>query len=149
MSAAQVAYHYGGYTLEDAVALSRDERDVLLAVAFDERQQQWERFEKVMGTTWDIKALAGLVGDENEGSKGPVQIPSKVRIPLLLAAAPEFFKAMTEEYKQKYQRMLSVMAEAGGPVVEIGTLSSEQARQIYKRLGASIASAQPPAQPPD
>lgn len=145
ISAAQVALHYGGYKLDDAMALSRDERELLLAVAFDAREQQWEQLETILGTSWDVRQLAGALLDKPASDK-PRAMPNKIRIPLLLAAAPDFFKAMTDEYKKKYQTMLNNMQEAGSTVIEIGTLSPEEARELYKSIGGMIASAPTPTE---
>jgi len=146
LSAAQVAFHYGGYTLETAIGLSHDERDLLLAVARDEGEQTWDRLGRTLGTKWEMRSLIGMLDDQKEDENAePKPMPTTINIPLLMAAAPEFLKSIIDEYKKKHSAMLSTMREAGGvPVVEIGSLTSEQARALYKHIGAQVASARPP-----
>jgi len=129
--------------------LSREERELLLAVAVVEQDRNFDRLESSLGITWDIATIAGMntkspVSDDGQ----PKQMPSQVKIPMLLAMAPEFFKAVSDGYKSKYRAMLEAQQISGrGPVVDLGTLTPEQAREFYKRLGNSVAQAQAPVKP--
>ena len=146
LSAAQVAYHYGGYTLETAIELDHDKRDLLLAVARDEQVQVWDRLGRILGTKWSLRQLLGVLDDEKkvDPNAPPKPLPSSINIPLLMAAAPEFFGTLIKEYKDKYHSALATMGEAGGgSVVELGTLSSADARDIYKRIGSMVAGTPP------
>ena len=149
ISAAQVAFNYGGYKLSDAMELSRDERSLLLAVAVSEQERQWERFENILGTSWDIIDMMQALEKVPDGTIGePVQLKRRGRVPLLVATAPEFFARITEDYKKKYRATMETMRKSGGqPVVEIGTLKADDARAIYKKIGRAVASAQAPVTP--
>ena len=148
ISSAQVAYHFGGYNLNDAMTLSRDERELLLAVAVAEQDRVWDRFESVLGITWDIATLSGVEPKRESKDGKPPPLPSQVKIPMLMALAPEFFKAISDSYKSKYKAMLEAQQISGrAPVVDLATLTPEQAREFYKRIGGMIAAAQPPEKP--
>jgi len=122
-----------------------------LAVSTAEEERWWERFDQALGLTWDIYTLMEL-DDPSKKKKAnpnappePVQLPRKVRTPLLLAMAPDFFKHLSEDYSKKYRRFLEVNQESGGgQVIEIGNLSPEQARDLFKRIGPMVAAAKPP-----
>lgn len=149
ISSAQVAFHYGGYRLADAIGLSREERELLLAVAVVEQDRAFDRLEASLGITWDIATIAGMGNKNPAPSDGtPQQMLTQVKIPMLLAMAPEFFKAISDGYKSKYRAMLEAQQISGrAPVVDLGTLTPEQAREFYKRLGNSVAQAQAPVKP--
>ena len=67
---------------------------------------------------------------------------------MLMALAPEFFKAISDSYKSKYKAMLEAQQISGrAPVVDLATLTPEQAREFYKRIGGMVAKAQPPEKP--
>jgi hypothetical protein len=129
--------------------LSREERELLLAVAVAEQDRIWDHFESALGITWDIATLAGVEPKREPRPDGkPQPLPSQVKIPMLMAIAPEFFRAIADSYKGKYRSMLEAQQISGrGPVVDLGTLTPEQAREFYKRIGSVIAKAQPPADP--
>lgn len=149
ISSAQVAYHFGGYKLKDALDLSREERELLLAVVVSEQEREWDRLESILGVTWEVATLAGMETPKAKGEgEGPQKLPTQVRIPMLMAMAPEFFKAISDSYKSKYRAMLEAQQISGrGPVVELSTLTPEQAREFYQRIGGMVAKAQPPAGP--
>ncbi len=135
--------------MKEALALSRDERELLLAVAVTEQDRIWDRFEAGMGITWDIATLAGIEPDRGGKDGKPQKLPSQVKIPMLMAVAPEFFKAISDSYKGKYKAMLEAQRISGrGPVVDLGTLSPVQAREFYKRIGSMVAATPPSAEPP-
>ena len=97
-----------------------------------------------MGIGWDIEELIGF-SDTNDGSKGgSEQLPRNVRIPLAISVAPQFFKSIIDEYKNKYSSMMQTKLNSGGKkVTEIGNLSSEDARALLTRIGPMAAAAQP------
>jgi len=101
-----------------------------------------------MGTSWDIEDLVGMMqeGKKDPNAKPePIEIPRRIRIPLLLGAAPDFFSVLMKQYKDKYRQLVEAMQNSGGgPVVELGTLTPEQARDLYKRIGSMVAKARPP-----
>jgi hypothetical protein len=144
VSAAQVAYHYGAYQLKDALQLNKDERNLLLAVSLSEQERSFKRFEVAMGLVWDIEDLVSHAGKKTKRKKGDKKeaekLPRQVRIPALLALAPEMFKAISEEYRRKY-RAASAHGDnvpAGHKVVEMGNLSKEEAQAIWKQLSAQM-----------
>ena len=127
--------------------LSRDERELLLAVVTSEQERTWDRFESALGITWDIATLAGVdakTNREEDAEAKPSRLPSQVKIPMLMALAPEFFKAISDSYKSKYKAMLEAQRISGtSPVVDLATLTPEQAREFYKRIGTMVATTQP------
>ena len=126
------------------MALSRDERELLIGVVAANRERDWDRFESSLGISWDVATLAGMEPKRESDGK----MPSQVKIPMLLAMAPEFFKTIADGYKSKYRAMLEAQQISGrAPVVDLGTLTPEQAREFYKRLGNSVAQAQVPVKP--
>lgn len=126
--------------------LSRDERSLLLAVSTASEEQWWERFEQTLGLTWDIATLAGAAEKPKPNAKPePLQLSRKIRIPMLMAMAPEFFKHLSEDYREKFQTMQEAQRLSGSPsVVEIGTLSTEQAIALYRQIGSVVAGAKTP-----
>jgi hypothetical protein len=136
--AARVALHYNRYSLEDALCLSAAEQDLLLAVVTHEKEEQWERLGRVLGTSWSIRELIAESPKTNAG-----KMPSFVDIPLTLALAPQLLKKLSDEYRTKYQSTLRAEAEGHGPVVEIATMDSRAARELYKRISSQVAAAQP------
>jgi len=133
------------------MVLSRDEMALLIAVSVAEEERKWERFESIMGTSWDIYDLIGVIEREEkkkdpDAKPAPIEIPRRVRIPLLLGAAPDFFKHLMDGYKDKYKAMMEAMGNSGGgQLVELGTLSPDQARDLYQQIGRQVAGAKPPA----
>lgn len=124
------------------MALSSDERALLLAIAMAEEQEQWERFESILGIRWDLATLVGAGLDDKKGQDKkpePEQLSNVIRVPLMVALAPEFFKAMAEEQAKKYRSIKSVEHESGGgQVIEIGSLSPQAARDILKQVQGKL-----------
>jgi hypothetical protein len=121
ISAAQVAYHYS-YTLADALSLSSSERYLLTAVAASEEDKRWTRLGQLLGTNWDLEELAGHK-KENEAT-------DSLFLPLLPFLAPDLFNSVMSEAKEKAAKRKSVPEGT----VEIGTLSKEQAKALFKSL---------------
>ena len=142
VSAAQVAYHFGAYTLKEALALSRTERQLLLNTVLADEERQWDRFERSMGIAWDV---ADVIAFSQKGSGTPAEIPPVVRIPALLAMAPEFFKAISDDMRKRWSAqnasVVSGDVAPGSKVVEVGSLSAKDARELFKLLERQ----QPPA----
>ena len=68
-----------------------------------------------------------------------------VRIPALLAMAPEFFKAISDDMRKRWSAqnasVVSGDVAPGSKVVEVGSLSAKDARELFKLLERQ----QPPA----
>ena len=118
--------------------LSSAERDLLLAVVSHEKEEQWERLGRVLGTSWSVR---DLIAEKSGPSSGAM--PSFVDIPLALAIAPQFLKKISDEYRHKYKSILRAEAEGHGQVVEIASMDSRAAREFYKQIGKQVAAAQP------
>lgn len=138
--------------MAEALALSREERELLLAVALTEQDRQFTRVENALGISWSLADLVGITDKKKKPKKRskddpPEKLPSQIRVPLLLALAPEFFEAIGKDYRRKWNAMTEAQRiSGGGPVVDLATLSPEQAREFYKRIGGMIAKAQPAAE---
>lgn len=115
-----------------------------------EQDRQFTRVESALGITWSLADLVGTT-EKKPKKRGkndpPEKLPSLIRVPMLLALAPEFFEAVGKDYRRKWRAMTEAQRiSGGGPVVDLGTLSPEQAREFYKRIGGMIAKAQPTAE---
>lgn len=131
VASAQVAFHYSAYTLKEALALSRSERQLLLAVVVAEEERASKRVETMLGIRWPLE---DLIADAGAASSAGGSIPHTVRVPFLPMLAPEMFKSMTEEYKRKYKKLIEGAAP-GTVLVDVGTLSTEEAKDFFKSMG--------------
>lgn len=123
ISAAQVAYYYN-YTLAEALALSTNERHLLLAVAYDVDEKQFVRLGRMLGVHWTVEDLTA----ENRGRS---HAPSDtLNLPLLPFVAPELFQATIKEYKEKAAKRKTT----GENITEIGTLSVAEAKALLKSI---------------
>lgn len=123
VSSAQVAYHYG-YTLKEALALSTDERRLLIATVVVEKEKTWERLESILGTKWSVEELES----EHSGPEAPVK---NVRLPIVPMLAPEIFQSIVDKHKKAAASKKSL----GQDVIEMGTLSRAEAKALLKNLG--------------
>lgn len=82
-----------------------------------------------MGTSWDIADLLGY-SDKKPASNEPTQLPRRINIPLLPAVGAEFFHNLVKDNKEKYRYAMENERISGGSVIEIGTLSAEDARAL-------------------
>lgn len=114
------------------------ERDLLLAVASHEQEEQWQRLGKMLGTSWSVRDLL----DEGSSKTGG-QMPAFVDLPLTLAIAPQLLKKLSDDYRNKYRGILRAEAEGHGHVVEVASMDARTAREFYKRFGRQVAAAQP------
>lgn len=136
ITAAQVAYHYGAYTLDDAMTLSRGERELLLAVVLGEEERLLQRLETILGTSWDAEDLiqAAVTPDPNT----PEHVSARVRIPMLTALAPEMMKKISDTHKSKFQAAIDMLENVpqGNRIMEVGTLSKNDAKAFFQRMAA-------------
>jgi len=137
VSAAQVALHYGGYNLRGALALSSDERDLLLAVAAHDEEEKFRRLGRMLGTTWDIASLIRVdtASDKRDQDKksqsGP--LPTSMEFPLSMMLAPEFMQNVGKTMRERYSRRLDLEREAGtSNIIELGSLPLEEAKAFWR-----------------
>lgn len=126
ISAAQVAYHYG-YSLAEAIALSSSERYLLLSVAYSEDNKRWLRLGQILGTNWKISDL--VKQDQNKDADND---SNDLFLPLLPFVAPDLFASITKDVKEKAAKRKSLPRGT----VEIGTLSKDQAKALFKSFSA-------------
>lgn len=103
--------------------LSQDEKELLLSVALVERQLAAQRIEEALGVRWSVRELA----EPPVGSSS--QLSDSVVFPLLPMLAPDVFAKSKENIVSKYKKH-----KASEGVVEVGTLSSAEAREFFKSL---------------
>lgn len=134
--------------------MSSATKELLLAVHVDDVERDVERFERSMGILWDTQELlAHEVAKEEakhkKGKKEAVVIPAKVRIPALVALAPEMFKAIAEGYRKKWKVALDVMQNVpkGNTIVDVGTLSPAEARDFWKAMAGQMPPNPEPKEP--
>ncbi len=142
ISSAQVAYHFGAYTLKDALGLSRSERELLLGVVLAEEERAHNRLEGMLGVSWDLKSLLDLTDTTAKDAKedAPERLPNRVRIPLALALAPDLLKAMSDDYRRKWRQALMDKLDnvpKGNTVVNVGTLSAEDAKAFWAHINGT------------
>lgn len=138
ISAAQVARYYGGYTLDDALKLSKSTRELLLGVVLSEEERFFQRFENSLGVTWDTKDLVEMHvkgGSLDVGDK----LQPRIRIPLLAALAPEMLKSLSEDFRKRLYKAKEYAENVpkGNTVVDVANLSAEQAKAFFKQLYGS------------
>ena len=134
VSGAQVAYHYN-YTLEQAMALSPTQRQLLLRVVVTEQDAVTTRWERALGILWSFDDLEDLMsqGDDAGGGRKKEAEKSHVRIPLALAISGEFFKSLAETQAHRSKERGRVEREAGTTnVQEIAHMSTEEAKKLMK-----------------
>lgn len=113
--------------------LSHDERVLLLSVVVSEHGRNWDRLATMLGTTIDMYEL------HKSSSEGDGGAPSRyLSMPLLMALAPELFTQVFEDYKNKLRSFESGSSGDGSQRVEIGTLSTEDAKNLL--LGLNLNS---------
>lgn len=123
------------------MALSRDERELLLGVAVAQEETVFNRLERALGTKMDIESLLQL--EDTSGGPRKQGLPPVVSIPLLAAVAPELIDHLSKKMRQRYQAAASEYAEVpqGGMLVDVGNLSVREAKAFFKQIASEMASA--------
>ncbi len=121
------------------MALSNAERELLMGVALADEERQFERFERSMGLLWDVEDLVDLSVKNLKGDQGQTQeaIPSRIRIPALIALAPEMFKSVADGYRKKFAARSMEIAQnvpKGNTLVELSNLSPTDAKAFWQRI---------------
>jgi hypothetical protein len=136
VSAAQVAKHYGAYTLDEALALSREKRRLLLAVSAIDDDNRLQQLERSLGIIWDVQDFLSLSapsgGARGMKADGSTQISPRVKIPLALAMAAEFLQKSSETMRSRVASADASYLQKGEKVREVGTMSTEDAMAFWK-----------------
>ena len=89
----------------------------------------------MLGTTIDLYELNKASQGNSDGSS---TLDRYMNIPLLMAVAPELFNNVFEDYKNKVRSFNAGGSNSKTPTVEIGNLSTKEAKNLL--LGLNMPS---------
>ena len=110
---------------------------LLLGVARSEQEHEFDRLETTLGTKWKTEDLL-REAPAGGGITGAGELPTEIRIPLLLGVASDFIRVMTEDLKKSHGNKLRGS-------IDIGTLPKAQAKALFDMAFRNLP---PPASVP-